>query len=267
MITKRFTAIGLGLCALTACGDPPRATGPAPLTANEAGTPAPPTATAAPAPAATAPKGGCLVEKDCRAGEVCVFEKPGCESPAGRCAPPELLACAAAFPVVTCDGAPYATCLSLKPQVPWFSRVTGEEAFPFPAGKRTLDVYGQVGQAVVLHVDDDVMTDTALRAAALEQRAHATRATRDPELVSQAVDIYRGLAGKAAPQGGDARWELVLLDRKGARLTSVAFDKFGRTGEVAGQGASFAHPGALVALKVLAAKMPPADGFKLPPSP
>jgi len=168
-----------------------------------------------------------------------------------------MVACAAAFPIATCEGTPVYACASVAPEVPWFSRDDGTPHFPYTRGKGPTEIYGAIGEVIVYHVPDEVQTDVAMSFEALESFPSVDRrASSAPGDLQAARSLFTTAVGAASETRGDERWEIVFMGRNGQRLTSIALDKFGAKGEVDGRGVAFAHAGTLMALKALAAHMP-----------
>jgi hypothetical protein len=86
----------------------------------------------------------------------------------------------------------------------------------------------------VLHVQDELLTRSALGPARFESSAEVRSTIEDPALIDSMLSYIEETAMDEEPGELDARWGLIFTNAKAQRVLSFYIDKFGARGAAEG---------------------------------
>jgi len=86
----------------------------------------------------------------------------------------------------------------------------------------------------VLHVQDELLTRSALGPARLESIAQVRSKIDDPAVIENVLTYIDETSMDEEPGDLDARWGLIFTNAKGQRVLSFYLDKFGARGAAEG---------------------------------
>lgn len=99
--------------------------------------------------------------------------------------------------------------------------------FAFASGPPTA-IAARATKLVIYHLDDNVMTDTALAAESFESHPGVKqRVITDEKVIADALAAVEHSAPTATTKDVDTRWAMIFLPDRGPALLSVYVDKLG----------------------------------------